>query len=55
VAKRFRKTAGGGFKRKTAGHKHLSTCKTRKRKRQLRKDRGVSPADINRVRTQIAP
>ena len=54
VAKRFRKTGTGKYKRKTAGRGHLLTCKSAKRKRQLRKQSLVSKRDMNRVATQIA-
>ena len=54
VAKRFRKTGTGKYKRQTAGSGHLLTCKSAKRKRQLRKQSLVSKRDMNRVATQIA-
>ncbi len=43
AAKRFKKTANGKVKYKKAGSSHLLSCKSRKRKRKLRK-RGVASA-----------
>ena len=49
AAKRFRKTASGGFKRGHAFHSHILTKKTRKRKNKLKKGALVSSADFPRV------
>ncbi len=53
VAKRFKVTATGKVKRPGASRGHLMTCKTRKRKRQLRKAALVSPADHHRIVSQL--
>ena len=42
LAKRFKKTATGKIIRASAGRGHLLSCKTRKRKRQLRRGALVS-------------
>ena len=54
VAKRFKKTASGKFKRKTAGRRHLLSGKSSKRKRQLRNEPMLAKADRNRVKSQIS-
>ncbi len=54
VAKRFKKTASGKYKRKTSGRRHLLSGKSPKRRRQLRNDPMLSKADSNRVKSQIA-
>ncbi|SNC58815.1 50S ribosomal protein L35 [Sodalis endosymbiont of Henestaris halophilus] len=46
VAKRFKKTASGGFKRKHANMRHILTKKTTKRKRHLRSKSMVSKEDM---------
>lgn len=45
AAKRFRKTAGGRFKRAHAYHNHILTKKDSKRKRGLRATTLVAPQD----------
>jgi large subunit ribosomal protein L35 len=50
AAKRFKKTAKGKLKRGHQGRRHILTKKTRKRKRQLRKDDYVSKADEKRMK-----
>ena len=50
--KRFKKRSNS-FKRKRAGHSHLLTGKTRKRKRQLSKVGTVSKGDIKRIERLI--
>lgn len=47
--KRFKITGSGGIKRQKAGRSHILTNKSRKRKRQLRQDAMVDPADMNNV------
>ncbi|NQW29432.1 MAG: 50S ribosomal protein L35 [Ignavibacteria bacterium] len=47
--KRFKITASGGIKRQKAGRSHILTSKSRKRKRHLRQDAMVHPADMNNV------
>lgn len=54
AAKRFKRTASGRFKRTTAGRRHLLSCKSRKRKRQLRGGAMVSPADHKRIALALA-
>jgi len=54
VAKRFKKTASGKYKRKTSGRRHLLSGKSSKRKRQLRNDPMLAKADSKRVKSQIA-
>ncbi len=46
AAKRFRKTAKGGFKRKQSHLNHILTKKSPKRKRQLRKRAMLKPCDV---------
>ncbi len=45
AAKRFRKTAGGLYKRGHANHSHILTKKDTKRKRHLRSAEHVAAAD----------
>ena len=45
AAKRFKKTASGGFKRKQSHLRHILTKKTTKRKRHLRHRSMVAKAD----------
>ncbi len=49
AAKRFKKTAGGGFKRKHANLRHILTKKSTKRKRHLRPKGMVSKGDLGLV------
>jgi large subunit ribosomal protein L35 len=49
AAKRFKKTASGGFKRKHANLRHILTKKTTKRKRHLRPKGMVSKNDLGLV------
>ncbi|WP_291972582.1 50S ribosomal protein L35 [Candidatus Symbiopectobacterium sp.] len=46
AAKRFKKTAKGGFKRKHANLRHILTKKATKRKRHLRLKGMVSKGDL---------
>jgi len=50
AAKRFKRTAGGKFRRQRAYKSHILTKKTTKRKRRLRQRTLVSKADTNRVK-----
>ncbi len=50
VAKRFKKTAKGRFKRKQAGNDHLRTKKRPDRRRRLRRGKLVSKTDEKRLR-----
>lgn len=49
AAKRFKKTASGGFKHKHANLRHILTKKTTKRKRRLRPKGLVSKSDLSLV------
>lgn len=50
AAKRFKRTAKGGFKRSQAFLNHILTKKSTKRKRHLRHSLMVEPADVRSVR-----
>ncbi|MGV6858784.1 MAG: 50S ribosomal protein L35 [bacterium] len=50
TAKRFKRTASGGFKRKQSFRSHILTKKSTKRKRQLRCDAIVASCDTAMVR-----
>jgi large subunit ribosomal protein L35 len=50
ASKRFKATGGGGIKRAKAGKSHILTSKNRKRKRDLRKNSLVNPANEKSVR-----
>jgi len=47
--KRFKKTAGGAWKRKSANRSHLLTKKSMNRKRRLRRPGYVGRADAARL------
>ena len=49
AAKRFKKTGSGKIKRSHAFTSHILTCKSRKRKRNLRKGGLVHPADQKNI------
>ena len=53
AAKRFRKTAGGGFKRGQSHLRHILTKKSSKRKRQLGNTLQVADADQRMVRRML--
>ena len=53
AAKRFKKLAGGGFKRSQAFLRHILTKKNTKRKRHLRGTTGVHNADKRAVRVML--
>jgi large subunit ribosomal protein L35 len=53
AAKRFRKRAGGGYKRGKAFLRHILTKKNTKRKRHLRGGGGVHQADQASVRIML--
>jgi large subunit ribosomal protein L35 len=53
AAKRFKVTGSGRVRRAQASRSHNFTGKSRKRKRQLRKETDVSPADTPRIRREI--
>ncbi|RLA31669.1 MAG: 50S ribosomal protein L35 [Gammaproteobacteria bacterium] len=50
AAKRFARTAGGGFKCAQAFRSHILTKKSTKRKRHLRSMNQVDEADVGAVR-----
>ncbi len=53
AAKRFRKTASGGFKRYQSHARHMLTKKSSKRKRHLRGGTMVAAADTRVVRRML--
>jgi len=54
AAKRFKRTASGGFKCKQSHLRHILTKKSTKRKRQLRKGAMIHAADLRSV-TRLLP
>ncbi len=54
AAKRFKKTAKGGFKHAGANHRHILTKKRMKRKRHLRSSAMVDPSDVRSVSRLLA-
>ncbi|MFP3014539.1 MAG: 50S ribosomal protein L35 [Arsenophonus sp.] len=46
AAKRFKKTANGGFKHKHANLRHILTKKSTKRKRHLRQNTMISKSNL---------
>ena len=53
AAKRFRKTASGGYKRGNAFKSHILTKMSTKRKRNLRGPQQVDSADVKTVRRML--
>ena len=53
AAKRFRKTGSGKIMYNKSGNRHLSTRKSSKRKRRLRKDTVLSKAMTRKTRKMI--
>ena len=53
AAKRFKKTASGGYKRAQSYKNHILTKKSTKRKRQLRAIKQVSDADVSMLRRMM--
>ena len=53
AAKRFKKTASGGFKRKQSHRSHILTKKTTKRKRQLRAPAVVHDSDVATLKRML--
>ena len=53
VSKRFKKTASGKLKRGRSFRRHILTSKTRKRKRQLRREAQVHDGDAARISTLL--
>ncbi len=53
AAKRFKKTATGGFKRSQSHLRHILTKKSTKRKRQLRAGSIIAESDNNSVKQML--
>ncbi|UCH52199.1 MAG: 50S ribosomal protein L35 [Pseudomonadota bacterium] len=53
AAKRFKKTASGGYKRGSSHLRHILTKKTTKRKRHLRGETMVHETDVDRIRQMM--
>lgn len=53
AAKRFRRTAKGGFKRGQSFRSHILTKKSSKRKRQLSTTKQIADADKKSVRRML--
>jgi len=53
AAKRYKVTGGGKVKYKKQGLRHILTKKSSKRKRHLRKDGYIHPADEPRIKKLI--
>lgn len=53
AAKRFKKTASGGYKRSRSHLRHILTKKSSKRKRHLRGTTMVHDTDVNRLRQML--
>ena len=53
AAKRFKKTASGGYKRAQSYKNHILTKKTTKRKRHLRAIEQVADADVSMLRRMM--
>ena len=53
AAKRFRRTANGGFKRGQSHRRHILTKKSSKRKRQLGSPAVITDADHRSVRRML--
>ena len=54
AAKRFKRTASGGFKRAQSHRRHILTKKSTKRKRHLRSDALVHDSDV-RMLNRLLP
>lgn len=53
AAKRFKRTASGGFKHKPSYKRHILTKKSAKRKRQLGGLQNVHASDVKEVRKML--
>lgn len=53
AAKRFKKTAQGGFKRTQSHARHILTKKSTKRKRQLRAGSMIAESDNNSIKQML--
>ena len=52
-AKRFKRTAKGGFKRSQSHLRHILSKKSTKRKRHLRADAMIANADVQTVKQML--
>ena len=53
AAKRLKETGTGKFRHHKAGARHLKSSKNAKRKRRLRQDAAVSPAERSRIKAAL--
>jgi len=53
AAKRFKRTASGGFKRAQSHRRHILTKKSTKRKRHLRAGTAVHESDVGMVNRML--
>ena len=53
AAKRFARTATGGFKHNASHRRHILTKKSNKRKRQLRKSHLLHPSDVRSAQRML--
>ena len=53
AAKRFARTASGGFKRNASHRRHILTKKSTKRKRHLRESHMLHKSDVRAARRMI--
>ena len=53
AAKRFKRTASGGFKRAQSHRRHILTKKSTKRKRQLRAGQSIHESDVSMVNRML--
>lgn len=50
ASKRFRRTKNGGFKRNKAYNRHLKSCKSPKRRRNLRQAGQIDATEMDRIK-----
>lgn len=53
AAKRFKKTASGGYKHKQSHLRHILTKKTSKRKRHLGAMDQIAPSDVEQINAML--
>ena len=53
AAKRLKETGTGKFRHHKAGARHLKSSKDSKRRRRLRQDAAVSPAENSRIKAAL--
>ena len=53
AAKRLKQTGTGAFRHHKAGARHLKSSKNAQRKRRLRQDAAVSPAEKRRIQVAL--